>query len=532
MSSLSNNSGASSEPEETDTRYQNLGDDLGTALSEKFDYHGNFYFAKKLSDIYQDTYEALADPEITIERLGKIPLPLKTNKQADKIIQFARQAPFGKGEETVVDTKVRDTWEIDGSKITIGNAKWQENLETKALDEVCKGLGVDMTKTKPRMELYKLLLYTEGSHFAAHQDTKKAEGMFATLVVDLPAPHTGGDVVVSPSHSGKRQWISWNIFDTCGTCILAWYTDVVHEVEPITGGCRLVLSYNLVHTKPDVTTPTYQPPVPVTDDVKTARLREVLEGWDQGKYSQKVPSSPGEGDYKRPVPPFFAYVLDHDYSANDLASGASCLKGADDHKLSLLAPLAEEFNIKLGLANLKHEMQGPADDYNKYEELQSVRAWERKWEKESNRDEEQSGDDQASTDYDSDEEEEEKEEYTGSVTMIPGMYDDLIYTLSNFYTLDGKLLTDSAVDTGNDESRKSKRQKVNHNLNEVEFNYRHGVVIPEDAFKTERPDEEQYEKGYMGNECGDFTYWYYRAVVIMYHERDEAKTLSTLRDGF
>ena len=38
-------------------------------------------------------------------------------------------------------------------------------------------------------ELYKLLLYKEGDHFAPHRDTEKAPGMFATMTVLLPSQY-------------------------------------------------------------------------------------------------------------------------------------------------------------------------------------------------------------------------------------------------------------------------------------------------------------------------------------------------------
>jgi hypothetical protein len=46
--------------------------------------------------------------------------------------------------------------------------------------------------------LYKLLLYEQGGHFAAHQDTEKEPGMFGTLVVQLPCAggHQGGRLLV------------------------------------------------------------------------------------------------------------------------------------------------------------------------------------------------------------------------------------------------------------------------------------------------------------------------------------------------
>lgn len=54
------------------------------------------------------------------------------------------------------------------------------------------GLNADSddtaTNTVSNVEarLYKLLLYQQGGHFSAHQDTEKERGMIGTLVVQLP----------------------------------------------------------------------------------------------------------------------------------------------------------------------------------------------------------------------------------------------------------------------------------------------------------------------------------------------------------
>ena len=140
--------------------------DLAAALSGDFDYHGNFYFAEKLKETcnwkLDDPYEACR-PKISIEGVGDVELPLEDPDTIRKIMECAVLAPFGKGEETVVDTSVRNTWQIDAAKVTIANNKWQERFEGEVLKKVCTGLGVDMDKTNPRLELYKLLLYTKGS---------------------------------------------------------------------------------------------------------------------------------------------------------------------------------------------------------------------------------------------------------------------------------------------------------------------------------------------------------------------------------
>ena len=61
------------------------------------------------------------------------------------------------------------------------------------LTRVAAGLGV----SEPiAAELYKLLLYDQGSFFVSHRDTEKAPGMFATLVLVLPSVSTGGELVI------------------------------------------------------------------------------------------------------------------------------------------------------------------------------------------------------------------------------------------------------------------------------------------------------------------------------------------------
>lgn len=83
--------------------------------------------------------------------------------QAKLIIASSTQAPFGRGEETIVDTSVRCTWQLSPSQFVINNDKWTEKLQA-LLDNVKNELGCD-----PNMavtgELYKLLLYEPGGFF-------------------------------------------------------------------------------------------------------------------------------------------------------------------------------------------------------------------------------------------------------------------------------------------------------------------------------------------------------------------------------
>jgi hypothetical protein len=55
--------------------------------------------------------------------------------------------------------------------------------------------------------------------------------MFGTLVICLPSPHTGGGVVLR--HAGQEKTYKTS---EAQPSILCWYSDVHHEVLPVTSG--------------------------------------------------------------------------------------------------------------------------------------------------------------------------------------------------------------------------------------------------------------------------------------------------------
>jgi hypothetical protein len=128
----------------------------------------------------------LLAPQLEVEGVGQIALPLLP-PQAKQLVAAAERAPFGRGEQTLVDTAVRRTWQIGPDQVRIQGRGWARTLSA-ILARVCDGLGI----AEPvQAEFYKLLIYDEGSFFASHRDTEKAPGMFATLVVVLPSASTG-----------------------------------------------------------------------------------------------------------------------------------------------------------------------------------------------------------------------------------------------------------------------------------------------------------------------------------------------------
>ena len=179
---------------------------------------GSFAACRTRSDV---------NPGLEIDGLGKFGVPL-SESEISRIITSSRQAPFGKGSDTIVDTSVRKTWEIDASRINLRHPKWKCQQDG-ILEEACDRLGIPKGSNYVRAELYKLLVYGEGAMFKPHKDTEKTPGMFGTMVICLPSKHTGGEVHVS--FHGKTEQLSTAGTSEWSSSYLAWYGDVLHEIR-------------------------------------------------------------------------------------------------------------------------------------------------------------------------------------------------------------------------------------------------------------------------------------------------------------
>ena len=83
-------------------------DDLEEVISSDVDFGGTFSF--------QADCRTAPNPWLSLAKLGTVGLPLSV-RDAAAIKAEANQAPFGKGERTIVDKNVRDTWEMDASEV-------------------------------------------------------------------------------------------------------------------------------------------------------------------------------------------------------------------------------------------------------------------------------------------------------------------------------------------------------------------------------------------------------------------------------
>lgn len=174
--------------------------------------------------------------------------------------------------------------------------------------------------------------------------------MFATIIIVLPSAYTGGQVVLS--HSSMKKTIDFSKDSPTSTALLAWYTDVKHEVKEVTSGYRLALSYNLVNIA------SARVPRPTLPDMSKSPslLRKVLKKWLAKKYDEFEGSDPRVA----------ACLLKHEYSPENLKDGLKALKGTDAHKVSFIHPVAEELGFMVGIASLNYYETGEGDDYGGY----------------------------------------------------------------------------------------------------------------------------------------------------------------------
>lgn len=178
-------------------------------------------------------------PKLHVKGLGELALPLP-GSQAEALITLAEAAPYGMGEETVLDENVRKCWQIDAARLTFKSPQWKAFLD-QTVARIGEDLGI---KGKVSAVPYKLLIYGKGGHFRAHRDTEKLDAMFGTLIIALPSAHEGGLLIIR--HDGREIEVDFSgekhrhQFQ-----FAAFFADCEHEVKPVRSGYRCCLAYNL-----------------------------------------------------------------------------------------------------------------------------------------------------------------------------------------------------------------------------------------------------------------------------------------------
>ncbi|KAL9934164.1 hypothetical protein V8E36_007246 [Tilletia maclaganii] len=176
-----------------------------------------------------------------------------------------------------------------------------------------------------------------------------APGMFATMVVQLPSSHEGGQLLV---YNGEDDIpVSHDFGDAAGTksyqCHYAvHYADSEHAVTPITSGYRMALVYSICWPSG------WKDPAPSSkSDVNAERVARSLSALAQEQRQ-------------------FCYLFEHAYTQKSLTDlGAAALKGRDRNRVAALRaanvdlPEAEQYVFYLGKAEKHHSSYGCGGGY-------------------------------------------------------------------------------------------------------------------------------------------------------------------------
>ena len=284
-------------------------------------------------------------PGLEVNDVGTVGSPISA-VDAKRLIAKATQAPYGRGEQTIVDTNVRRVWQIEPAEFRLENSEWDAQVAA-IVNRVKEDFGIQQ---KVKADLYKLLIYEPGSFFAPHRDTEKSHQMFATLVVCLPSRHAGGALIVR--HDGQTKRIDFGAKENqFKTQYAAFYADCEHEIEPVESGYRICLIYNLA------TVGKQQPAAPQYAEV-VSKAAELLRSLFADKTSElnKI-----------------AIPFEHQYSAAGLDPAQ--LKGPDRARADVLVRVAESLDYACYFALLTHWESGTPDystiDFDPYRRRRS-----------------------------------------------------------------------------------------------------------------------------------------------------------------
>jgi hypothetical protein len=272
------------------------------------------------------------DPGIEIEGLGAITFPLKRTR-AKELVSTCQMAPYGKGTDTLVDTKVRNTFELDPKKFHLSDV-WNSAIDNAML-HVAEQLGLPAEQLEAR--LYKLLVYEKGGFFLPHRDSEKHDRMLASMIVVLPNRFEGGELIVR--HGAAEEKLT---FDEAANgkapCYAAFYADCEHEVQRVIHGVRLCLAYNLV-LKPrrGKSSDVAKPATPVD------ALAESIRSW-----IAKQPTTP------------LVFALEHHYTERGLS--LDLFKGVDRQLADLVVSAAKKMDCLVYLAQVSRHLLQHADD--------------------------------------------------------------------------------------------------------------------------------------------------------------------------
>ena len=319
------------------------------SLIQKIEPLGSFVHTERLTNVPQLL------PHVTIDGVGRLGFPM-LDVVVNKLIENSEKAPYGKLDQTLMDTQVRDAWQIDSTKITIGGGDTWTTYFNQIVRRHCFHLGISNERFDAldvQANLYKLLIYEKDGHFLTHRDTEKEPRMFGTLLLQLPTSDgfQGGELTVS--HHGDTRSINLSIDSDNEFQTVSFYADCEHELHPITDGNRVCLVYNLVATLPENKISTTIPSPNVNIDTES-KLGLICDDWRNS-------------DLKRISK--IGHQLEHKYTHQSI--GYSTLKGRDEVIMTTLRNARNNEGTRLFQVSILL-MQHHFDDNYKTDECENV----------------------------------------------------------------------------------------------------------------------------------------------------------------
>lgn len=295
--------------------------DITTAL-QNIQEQGSFC-AKRMAPIDKLNLE--------VKEFGALKFPLNS-RHTKALIKLAKPAQFGWRDQTLLDKKVRNAWEISKNNIKIDTIAWNKVLKP-TLELLRSDLGLP-ENAELKASLHNLLIYEPGQFFDYHQDSEKLDGMVATLVVVLPSPHSGGTLIVD--NQGVKKQFNSSRFSLDELTFVAFYADCHHVVKEVKEGYRMALTYNL-------TLENHPQKVNVPNEKKS--FEKVVESLHH-YFSNADDAS--ETSYRIKSPRQCIYLLDHSYTQKGLSWNH--LKNGDNLRAEALKAAAEALDLEIHMA--------------------------------------------------------------------------------------------------------------------------------------------------------------------------------------
>eukprot|EP01133_Synstelium_polycarpum_P013005 gene13005-15296_t len=177
-------------------------------LSEDLHFVGDFYS--------YGLEKLVALPEISVKDVGMLTYPIKEQTVKDIIAKHAVQ----------VETNV---WQVATDSLTIGK-KWDDAM-VPLLRKVTVDMGLCLEQISAK--LVKMIIYQKDGSFFGHRPEKESR-KFGKLVISLPCPHKGGDMVIE--HNGNVINISLENDTLQSINYAAFYSSCSHSAKPVKEG--------------------------------------------------------------------------------------------------------------------------------------------------------------------------------------------------------------------------------------------------------------------------------------------------------